>query len=868
VDPTTLPAGYSWSQTYDNDGTLNHQTSFPHTTPSIYGGYNFGYRHTPANSQIGDTIFIDWDGDGSLDVGVDDGISGVTVYLYEDANGDGIVQPADDALLATQVTNGSGQYLFTTVPAGNYIVIVNPNTLPDGYLQTKDPDQNGVCTICDSKDPINVDGTSSYLNEDFGYKPSGGGSIGDFVWKDTDGDGVQDAGEPGIDGIPVNLYEDTNGNGAIDAADALIASTTTAGGGQYTFNNLYIDGVSGQRYLVDIDQSDADVPVDSLGLKYILSAGSDPQLVTLSPTTPSNTDIDFGFTAGGVIGDFVYVDANGSGQQDTGELGINGVVLTLYRDINDNGVYDGADAQVGSPVTTANNADGEPGYYQFTRLPAGDYIVVVTTPPSGYTLTGDPDATPICDPACDSQGSVWKDDGAIPYYGLSAGQIDRSVDFGYRPAGYIGDRVWNDLDGDGVQDADEPGITNVTVELYKGGVLQRTTVTDGTGYYGFAGLADGTDYEIRIQTGTLPTSSTATYDKDGTGTPHVTSNIVISGGGAVSDVDFGYRLQGVYSISGSVFNDADQDGIFDDPGEGTYEGIPVYLFDTTGRLIATTTSGPDGSYSFGSLGAGSYQVVVNDGSPQLDGTFNTTPTIRAVTITNAPVVDQDFGFTSSYDMGDLPDGYNMTSLADNGARHTIQVAGQVYLGASAPDADFDGNEDATASGDDNSGSDDENGVVQTPGYNWSMGANGGHIDLTVGGCPDTCFAAVWINWNGDAGDYDFNDAGERVLVDYPLSNGTTSNILINVPEDPGSQTYFVRVRLYRNNTGGTASPYGLVNNGEVEDNRWQFGPTAVELVSLKATAQSGGLPLVGWLAAAGIFTVGALFAVRVWRKRQ
>ena len=54
-------------------------------------------------------------------------------------------------------------------------------------------------------------------------------SIGNFVWEDKDADGIQDTGEPGIDGVTVNLY---------DSADNFIKATTTSGGGFSSFNDL------------------------------------------------------------------------------------------------------------------------------------------------------------------------------------------------------------------------------------------------------------------------------------------------------------------------------------------------------------------------------------------------------------------------------------------------------------------------------------------------------------------------------------------------------------------------------------------------------------------------------------------------------
>ncbi len=71
----------------------------------------------------------------------------------------------------------------------------------------------------------------------------------------------------------------------------------------------------------------------------------------------------------------------------------------------------------------------------------------------------------------------------------------KHVDFGFKqeiqPAA-IGNYVWEDLDRDGVQDSDEPGVPDVTVELHDAsGVTKKTTKTDPTGYYMFRDLPPG-----------------------------------------------------------------------------------------------------------------------------------------------------------------------------------------------------------------------------------------------------------------------------------------------------------------------------------------------------------------------------------------
>jgi hypothetical protein len=65
----------------------------------------------------------------------------------------------------------------------------------------------------------------------------------------------------------------------------------------------------------------------------------------------------------------------------------------------------------------------------------------------------------------------------------------------------IGNRVWLDIDNDGVQDANEGGLANITIELYKAGVLVTSTTSNATGNYKFTGLLPNTAYEIRVALG-------------------------------------------------------------------------------------------------------------------------------------------------------------------------------------------------------------------------------------------------------------------------------------------------------------------------------------------------------------------------------
>jgi uncharacterized repeat protein (TIGR01451 family) len=115
-------------------------------------------------------------------------------------------------------------------------------------------------------------------------------SLGNLVWEDLDNDGTADVGEPGIDGVPVSLFQDDDQNCQPDGA--ALSTQPTAGGGNYLFTNL-LPGF----YLVQITP-----PAEYLG-----STGSGryrpngPYEPALDPDNNINDD-DNGTQAGAVIG--------------------------------------------------------------------------------------------------------------------------------------------------------------------------------------------------------------------------------------------------------------------------------------------------------------------------------------------------------------------------------------------------------------------------------------------------------------------------------------------------------------------------------------------------------------------------------------
>ena len=160
------------------------------------------------------------------------------MYLLDDTG----VRVQDDAGVdISDVTDVDGLYLFEGLPPGAYAVEFDLGSLPVGYVATFDNVDGDVSDGLDS-DADRMTGVTptgvvlasgeSDVSHDLGvFVPV---SVGDYVWDDLDGDGVQDEGEPGIADVGVTLFQVDPVTGA--AVD--FGSAVTDADGLYLFEGL------------------------------------------------------------------------------------------------------------------------------------------------------------------------------------------------------------------------------------------------------------------------------------------------------------------------------------------------------------------------------------------------------------------------------------------------------------------------------------------------------------------------------------------------------------------------------------------------------------------------------------------------------
>jgi hypothetical protein len=313
------------------------------------------------------------------------------------ADGDGefvVVWDSAGASADTSSRSIQGQRYEAGGTAAGTQFLVNSYTTGDQSVPAVAVDGNGDFVVAWQSEFSSDGDTSNSSIQGQRYRVTG--DVGDRVWLDRNFDGLQDAGEGGLAGIDVHLFDDQS---------TLLGSTTTDGAGLFRF-----EAKPGQYYVqFELPAAYSFTPRDQGGDDAVDSDAdsSTGETDTFSVAAGASELIwDAGMANG--VGDFVWFDGNDDGLQDGNELGIAGIVVELRTS---------AGALVSTTVTASD------GRYSFVQIPPGNYYLQflptpgsVFSPQNAGADTIDSDVDPVT--------------GATPVFAFASGSIDTKWDAG------------------------------------------------------------------------------------------------------------------------------------------------------------------------------------------------------------------------------------------------------------------------------------------------------------------------------------------------------------------------------------------------------------------------------------------------------
>ena len=583
----------------DKDTTLSN-TLKANDTQSSDGGNSWTKSSDPTNGTL--TV----NSDGTFIYTPNAGFSGIDTFSYTITDVDG---DTSDAVATIKVI----------APVAND----KPNAVDDSF---KINFNTTLTNSLDGNDKLSSDGNNTFskasdashgtvtVNSDgtFVYIPDTGFSgVDTFSYTITDDNGDTSTAtvtiivdDPNTNDVPVAIGDDFQIDGDSTLSNTLKANDTQSSDG-------------GNSWTKSSDPTNGTVVVYSDGtFTYTPNAGfsgidSFKYIITDVDGDTSEAEVTIKVIAMGSISGIVFDDTDGNMNTP-----LEGVTIIL-EDID------------GNEIATTTTDDS--GNYSFNNIAKGTYIIKEINF-NGYIDVSESDGDYIND-GVKNQITI----------NVEAGEISSNNDFIDMIGASIGNFVWFDENVNGLQDSDELGIGGVKVYLEDGngnpildsngtpistttvgvtdGINKKDVLKDTKGYYLFDGLAPNNYvvvFEIPTATALTPEPQAGddrtndsdpietTLDSDGK-TVAKSEVVTIGLGGENLSIDMGLVYLGSASIGDFVWEDYNDNGIFDGNEEGL-DNIKVNLLNAKGETIRSTYTANGGEYHFHNLEAGTYIV--------------------------------------------------------------------------------------------------------------------------------------------------------------------------------------------------------------------------------------------------------------------
>ncbi|MEM8859282.1 MAG: SdrD B-like domain-containing protein, partial [Chloroflexota bacterium] len=594
VDTDSDGIGNNADDDDDNDGVLDSNDADPLDPNSDSDGDGLS-DIDESQTHGSDPLNPDSDGDGlsdgaEVDLGTDPtaaDVGTVLVEVWDDLDGNGRIDSGEPTLdgVTVNLLDRNSLVQYTADSVGGVATLF---AVPGHYkIEVALPDRTHAFTLRNSAGDEALDSDVKRSNGRSGtFTVVENETISDVdaglwtpamvtadVWDDLNGDGLRDAGEPLMDGVTVNLLDSNN----------TVLMTGQTASGAVTFYPVPAD--KQVKLEVVLPDSNHAFTLRNQGSYEAIDSDikrSNGRSGGIKATHGGATidSVDAGLWTPATVEAEVWEDLNGDGLRDSGEPLMDGVTVHLLD--GDNNIV--MTTQSTGGVATFDPIAADVRYKLEFVLPDGNHAFTKRN-----VTANDPATEPIDSDARRQNGR------SNSFKAKQGNALLNDVDAGIWTPGTIQAAVWDDLNGNGVQDLGEPLMDGVTVHLLDGDNQVVMTTQSSGGVATFTPVP--ADQSLKLEV-VLPDSSYA-YTLRNIGIDEARdSDVKRSNGrsgtlklttanGLISDVDAGLWTPGMVEVQ--VWEDLNENGLRDG-GEPLVDGVTVNLLDGGHHAIQTTTT--------------------------------------------------------------------------------------------------------------------------------------------------------------------------------------------------------------------------------------------------------------------------------------